>query len=142
MDPDNRTDNRTANRTPAEPLPHAGPGIASFAIAVAALVMVASAVAGFAFVDPDALFSAVNETMSDEELTKAILDEAPMLVIGSLLIVLASFLTFIGAALGVAGLLMPRRRRPFAVLGTVLNGAMVLLALTAGLLGFFGLFRI
>jgi len=142
MESVNGSANDPAHDPANESLPHAGPGIASFIIAIAALVLAAVGFIGIASVDPDMLLAAVNDTMSDEELTKAILDEAPMLVIGALLIVLASFITFIGAALGIAGLLMPQRRRLYAFIGIVLNGALVMLALVIGLLGFFGRFAV
>lgn len=123
---------------PEPPKKHAGLGIASFVIAVVALVLVIIGIIGLAALNPDVIFAAMSQQLSDEELTVMLMKNAPMFLIGAMLILFASFLTFIGGVLGIAGLFMPKRKRLFAILGTALNGVMVLFALLIGLLGFLG----
>ena len=122
-----------------KPDKHGGLGIASFAIAAAAMVMIAVSLIGMAATDPAPLIAAVHDQMSDEELTRTILHKTPMLIIGVELIAVASFLTFVGAVLGIAGLFVPDRKRLFAALGTALNGLLVLAALVLGIAGYFSL---
>jgi uncharacterized membrane protein len=124
---------------PGKPDKHGGLGIASFAIAAVALFMIAVSLIGLSATDPSTLLDAVHDQMSDEELAKTIMREAPMLIIGVVLIAIASFLTFVGAVLGIAGLFVPDRKRLFAALGTALNGFLVLAALAIGIAGYFGL---
>lgn len=120
----------------AQPDKQSGLGIASFVIGVSALVISLLSIIGLVFSNFDVLVTSINEQMTDEELANVILSEAPMLIIGVLMILVSSFLTFIGAVLGIAGLLQPNRKRLFAIMGTVLNGAMVMFILFVGLLGF------
>lgn len=125
----------TANR--AEPDSHSGLGIASFAIAVSALLMFVTSIIFLFVSDLEVLMTVIHDQMSDEELTRVIMTEVPLLIVGMLLILVASFLTLVGAALGLAGLFQPSRKRLFAILGTILNGASVLFFLLVGLTVFF-----
>lgn len=113
---------------------HSGLGIASFVIAIVVLLLVAVSIVMLAASNPESLIGAINEGMSDEELAKTMLSKAPLLIVGTLVILFASFMTFIGAVLGISGLLQPNRKRLFAVLGTIINGGMVLFVLFIGLL--------
>lgn len=121
----------------AEPDSHSGLGITSSIIAGSALLLFVISIICLMTANLDVLATVIHDQMTDEELTRVMLDETPLLIVGTFLLLLASFLTFIGAALGLAGLFQPDRKRLFAILGTLVNGVCVLFFLLVGLTVFF-----
>ena len=104
-----------------EPDKHSGVGIASFVLSllcgVGEVVLVVIAVAM-------------------EANTPGVFDqESPEAAVLGLLVLLGLVLALAGVGLGVGGLLQPRRKRVFAVLGLVFNGLIVLLLAVLFVLG-------
>lgn len=132
-------DNAAAPADQAEPDSHSGLGIASSIIAASALLLFVISIICLLATDLGVLATVIDEQMSDDELTRIILDEAPLLIAGILILLFTSFVTFIGAVLGLAGLFQPNRKRLFAILGTLVNGVSVLFFLFIGLAAFLSL---
>lgn len=96
---------------------HSGPGIASFVIAIVTLIGYA---VSFVFVGMQAstILSNSNDVIADSS-------EAIMYLGLSVLILAA--VNVIGAVVGIIGLTLRRRRKVFAIIGTIINGAVLLL---------------
>ncbi|RJE84632.1 hypothetical protein D3P07_22125 [Paenibacillus sp. 1011MAR3C5] len=100
---------------------HSGLGIASFVLALVALLTFILSIILIASSLPELM----NMT-SPEEFQQRIIDNNGEgfegLVIGSFIIFLAVGIAFIGFVLGIIGLFMKNRKKVFSIIGTVLNG--------------------
>lgn len=96
---------------------HSGPGIASFVIALVTIVCYAVSFV-YAGMHASSILSNSNEGIASSS-------EAIMLL-GLSVLILAAF-NVIGAVVGIIGLTLRRRRKVFAVIGTIINGAILLL---------------
>jgi hypothetical protein len=96
---------------------HSGPGIASFIIALVTLVGYA---VSFVFVGMQAsdILSNSNDVIADSSET--------IMFLGLTVLILAA-VNVIGAVIGIIGLTLRRRRKVFAIIGTIINGAILLL---------------
>lgn len=95
---------------------HSGPGIASFVIALFTLVGYAIA---FVYVGAQAS-SIMNEN------NKLIADSAEAIMYLGLSVLILAAVNVIGAVTGIVGLTLRRRRKVFAVLGTIINAVILL----------------
>lgn len=100
-----------------ENLKHSGPGIASFVIA---LVTFAGYVISFVMIGVQAtsILRASSYNVSQASVV--------IMVLGLTVLILAA-LNVIGAVTGIIGLTLRSRRKVFAVIGTVINGVILLL---------------
>lgn len=98
-------------------LKHSGPGIASFVIA---LVTVAAYAITFLYVGAQAS-SILNEN------NKLIADSAEAIMYLGLSVLLLAAVNVIGAVIGIIGLTLRKRRKVFAVIGTIINAVILLL---------------
>ncbi|OKQ00291.1 hypothetical protein [Paenibacillus sp. P46E] len=96
---------------------HSGPGIASFVIA---LITLAGYIIAFVVVGANA--SSVTGG-SDSFITNS---AESIFYLGMSVLVLAA-VNVIGAVIGIVGLTLRKRRRVFAVIGTIINGVILLL---------------
>ncbi len=96
---------------------HSGPGIASFVIALVTLIGYA---VSFVFVGMQAsdILSNSNDVIADSSET--------IMFLGLTVLILAA-VNVIGAVIGIIGLTLRRRRKVFAIIGTIINGAILLL---------------
>ena len=97
-------------------LPHSGVGMASWVLALLAVLIGAFAMVLVADVGPD-------------EIEAAIEAEEPEAVLAMLLFVGAGLVSLIGLVLAIAGLLQQDRNKLFAILGLCLNGLLFLCGL-------------
>ena len=98
-------------------LKHSGPGIASFVIA---LVTVAGYAISFLYVGAQAS-SILNEN------NKLLADSAEAIMYLGLSVLLLAAVNVIGAVIGIIGLTLRKRRKVFAVIGTIINAVILLL---------------
>lgn len=96
---------------------HSGPGIASFVIALLTLVCYAIT---FVYVGSQAS-SLMNEH------NKLIADAAETIMYLGLSVLILAAVNVIGAVTGIIGLTLRRRRKVFAVIGTIINAGFLLL---------------
>lgn len=96
---------------------HSGPGIASFVIALVTLIGYA---VSFVFVGMQAstILSNSNDVIADSSET--------IMFLGLTVLILAA-VNVIGGVVGIIGLTLRRRRKVFAIIGTIINGAILLL---------------
>ncbi|MNP31521.1 hypothetical protein D3C76_1246430 [compost metagenome] len=102
------------------PLKHSGPGIASFVIGLVAIL-------GYILIFFIATM-AVNESIG--VLTPLQTEEIalhPAVVLASLAILVCLILNLAGGIVGIIGLVLKNRKKVFAIIGTLLNGIMILL---------------
>lgn len=104
-------------------LKHSGPGIAAFVIAAASLLLTAFSFIAMFSIGPEITEGIVSGTITGEQALAA----GPQLVIGPLLMMIAVLASIVGLILGIVGLAMPKRKKIFALLGTILNGLYLLL---------------
>ncbi|WP_336760767.1 hypothetical protein [Paenibacillus sp. USHLN196] len=107
-------------RQPLAPLKHSGPGIASFVIGLLAIL-------GYLLIFFIATM-AVNESIG--VLTPLQAEELalhPAVILASLAILVCLILNLVGSILGIIGLVLKNRKKVFAMIGTILNGIMILL---------------
>jgi len=107
-------------RQPIAPLKHSGPGIASFVIGLLAIL-------GYILIFFIATM-AVNESIG--VLTPLQAEELalhPAVILASLAILVCLILNLVGSILGIIGLVLKNRKKVFAIIGTILNGIMILL---------------
>ncbi|MCP1183220.1 hypothetical protein [Paenibacillus sp. 1781tsa1] len=107
-------------RQPLAPLKHSGPGIASFVIGLVAIL-------GYILIFFIATM-AINESIG--VLTPLQAEEIalhPAVVLASLAIMVGLILNLAGGILGIIGLVLKNRKKVFAMIGTILNGMMILL---------------
>ncbi|WP_145146754.1 hypothetical protein [Paenibacillus xylanexedens] len=106
-------------RQPMAPLKHSGPGIASFVIGLAAVV-------GYILIFFIAAM-ALNDSI--EVLTPLQAEELalhPAVILASLSILVCLILNLAGGILGIIGLILKNRKKVFAIIGTLLNGIIIL----------------
>ncbi|NQX48469.1 hypothetical protein HQN87_24370 [Paenibacillus tritici] len=96
---------------------HSGPGIASFVIALFTLVCYAIT---FVYVGAQAA-SLMNEN------NKLIADSAETIMYLGLTVLILVAVNVIGAVTGIIGLTLRRRRKVFAITGTIINAVLLLL---------------
>lgn len=96
---------------------HSGPGIASFVIALVTLIGYAIA---FVFVG----FHAANVLNGSNNV---IADSAETIMYLGVSVLILAALNVIGAVTGIIGMTLRRRRKVFAIIGTVINGLFLLL---------------
>ena len=96
---------------------HSGPGIASFVIALLTLVCYTIT---FVYVGAQAS-SLMNEH------NRLIADSAEMIMYLGLTMLILVAVNIIGAVTGIIGLTLRRRRKVFAVIGTIINAGFLLL---------------
>jgi len=96
---------------------HSGPGIASFVISLVALVgyIVSFVIAG---VMSSSILNEFGEISSDSS--------QAFLFLGLAVLVLAA-LNVIGVVLGIIGISLRKRRKIFGVIGTIINGVIILI---------------
>lgn len=107
-------------RQPMAPLKHSGPGIASFVIGLVAIL-------GYILIFFIATM-AVNESIG--VLTPLQTEEIalhPAVALASLAILVCLILNLAGGIVGIIGLVLKNRKKVFAIIGTLLNGIMILL---------------
>lgn len=115
-------------RQPMVPLKHSGPGIASFVIGLVAIL-------GYILIFFIATM-AVNESIG--VLTPLQAEQIalhPAVVLASLAILVGLILNLAGSILGIIGLVLKNRKKVFAIIGTLLNGIMILLFVALILVG-------
>ncbi|MFX3647612.1 MAG: hypothetical protein ACE3K2_27390 [Paenibacillus sp.] len=115
-------------RQPTVPLKHSGPGIASFVIGLVAIL-------GYILIFFIATM-AVNESIG--VLTPLQAEQIalhPAVVLASLAILVGLILNLAGSILGIIGLVLKNRKKVFAMIGTLLNGIMILLFVALILVG-------
>lgn len=113
---------------------HSRMGLASLVIAVLAII----AIVLFFVISVSVASSAVGNDPQSFDPT-SIDQNSPLASTFALLglgLIGSVLLTVVGFGLGVAGLIQRRRKRLFAILGTILNGLVVLSVLTLFVLGF------
>ncbi|GAS80665.1 hypothetical protein [Paenibacillus amylolyticus] len=106
-------------RQPMAPLKHSGPGIASFIIGLVAVV-------GYILIFFIAAM-ALNDSI--EVLTPLQAEELalhPAVILASLSILVCLILNLAGGILGIIGLILKNRKKVFAIIGTLLNGIIIL----------------
>ncbi|OMF16849.1 hypothetical protein BK131_02320 [Paenibacillus amylolyticus] len=106
-------------RQPMAPLKHSGPGIASFVIGLVAVV-------GYILIFFIAAM-ALNDSI--EVLTPLQAEELalhPAVILASLSILVCLILNLAGGILGIIGLILKNRKKVFAIIGTLLNGIIIL----------------
>lgn len=129
---------------------HSRMGIASFLLFVLGVLLFVGVIALFAFalapifqdLDPQA-FQDPQSLQNPEDLSPELQEQAeqatPLILLSTLGLFGVPLLLLVGLGLGIGGLIQQRRKRLFAVLGTVLNGltlfaavALVFLTFVAG----------
>jgi hypothetical protein len=102
-------------------LKHSGPGISSFIVGLVGLL---GHIVTFVL-----LSLALNNTMEllGSSISREELAIHPAVVLGSLAFLVCIILNFFGAILGIIGLVLKNRRKVFAIVGTILNGILILL---------------
>ncbi|KIL35608.1 hypothetical protein SD71_12745 [Cohnella kolymensis] len=124
-------------REPNAPLKHSGFGIASFIMGIVGILgliivttvivsLVSSTLDLSTLVDPNG-----NPTMTEEEIIAAVTPILPYIILFPLFIVIH----FIGLILGIIGLARAGYRKMFAIIGTILNGMVLLLVLLLLIIG-------
>jgi hypothetical protein len=103
-------------------LPHSGPGIASFVVAILAGLLIAAMFVG-------AIGLAIAHGPNARDMPKQWLMVIGFAALGGMGI------AFFGAILGFTGLVVPERKKIFAVLGLIFNGVIILGVLLLILLG-------
>ncbi|WP_340016427.1 hypothetical protein [Paenibacillus sp. FSL K6-1318] len=106
-------------RQPMAPLKHSGPGIASFVIGLVAVV-------GYILIFFIAAM-ALNDSI--EVLTPLQAEELalhPAVILASLSTLVCLILNLAGGILGIIGLILKNRKKVFAIIGTLLNGIIIL----------------
>ncbi|NMI02879.1 hypothetical protein HF638_02770 [Paenibacillus sp. SZ31] len=106
-------------REPMAPLKHSGPGIASFIIGLVAIV-------GYILIFFTAAM-ALNDSI--EVLTPLQAEELalhPAVILASLAILVCLILNLAGGILGIIGLILKNRKKVFAIIGTLMNGIIIL----------------
>jgi hypothetical protein len=105
------------------PLKQSGLGIASFVIGLICIIgligttlFIGASVADF--VTPD------GTALSEAEIQAKVMDNMGFIV-AVLLFMASLFLSLVGLILGIIGLVVKNRRKVFAVIGTVLNGLLI-----------------
>lgn len=120
-------------------LKHSGLGIASFSLAIVAIIMslVLTVIVFGTLINfiGDQAFDPANQQLMNEELMR-MLDENPILLIAFPLFLVAGLIFLIGAVLGLIGLFQDDRRKIFAGIGTTLNVVPILLLILILILGF------
>ncbi|PYE52590.1 hypothetical protein HUB98_25695 [Paenibacillus barcinonensis] len=106
---------------PPVPLKHSGPGIASFIVGLVGLI---GHIITFVLVSL-ALYSSLE--LLDSSIGREELAFHPAIVLASLAFLACLILNLAGIILGVIGLVLKNRRKVFAIIGTVLNGLLILL---------------
>ena len=116
-------DNNSFTPYPEEPntirLKHSGPGIASFILGIVAL---------FAYI-LTFFFAAMALNSSLDSFTPANVEEIalhPAVILASLSILVCLVLNLAGLIVGVIGLVLKNRKKVFAIIGTILNGILIL----------------
>lgn len=99
---------------------HSGPGIASFVIGLVALL---GYILTF-FLAAIALSGVIGTLTTPAQVEEIVLH--PAVLLSSLFILVCLVLNFAGLILGVIGLVLKKRKKVFPIIGTVLNGIMVL----------------
>ncbi len=100
-------------------LKHSGLGIASFILAIIAIVLVVALIIVTAVIAKDEL---ADIALSQGNLTEEQIKEfAPLLIVIFLTFFGSVILSLVGAILGIVGLLQKNRKKLFAILGTLLN---------------------
>ncbi|MEK4661974.1 hypothetical protein MHH93_08770 [Priestia sp. FSL H7-0729] len=115
-------------RHPIVPVKHSGPGIASFVIGLVAIL-------GYILIFFIATM-AINESIG--VLTPIQAEEIalhPAVILASLAILVGLILNLAGGILGIIGLVLKNRKKVFAIIGTILNGIMLLLFVALILVG-------
>jgi uncharacterized BrkB/YihY/UPF0761 family membrane protein len=97
-------------------LKHSGPGIASFVIALLSLI-------GYAI---SFVYVGVQATSIMNENNKLIADSAETIMYLGLSVLVLAAVNVIGAVIGIIGLTLRKRRKIFAVIGTVINAVILL----------------
>jgi len=97
-------------------LKHSGPGIASFVISVVALVgyIISFVIVGFLY---SSILNELGELTNDSS--------QAFLFLGSAILGLAA-LNVIGVVLGIIGISIRNRRKIFGIIGTIINGVIIL----------------
>lgn len=125
------TDNTTFS-PPEGPQKHAGLGIASFILALAALLgVVLSLVLSVSFATQ---FTNADPTEIERALSEGDAELATIMGVG-LLIIGSIGLSFIGLILGIIGVFIKNRKKVFSIIGIVLNGLLVVGSLFLVIIG-------
>ncbi|WP_458460829.1 hypothetical protein [Paenibacillus sp.] len=109
-----------SERPPMGPLKHSGPGIASFVIGLVAIV-------GYILIFFIASMTLNNSIGVLSPLQAEELALHPAVVLASLSILVCLIINLAGGILGIIGLVLKNRKKVFAIIGTILNGIMILL---------------
>ncbi|PQP82466.1 hypothetical protein C0Q44_13570 [Paenibacillus sp. PCH8] len=105
---------------PMDRLKHSGPGIASFVIGLVSIVgyILIFFIAAMALNDSIGILT----PLQAEELALH-----PAVLLASLSILVCLILNLAGVILGIIGLVLSNRKKVFAIVGTILNGIMILI---------------
>lgn len=96
---------------------HSGPGIASFIIALVTLIGYAISFVFVGFHAADVMTESNN----------ALVDSAETIMYLGLAVLILAALNVIGAVVGIIGMTLRRRKKVFAIIGTIINGLFLLL---------------
>ncbi|MEN1985361.1 MULTISPECIES: hypothetical protein [Paenibacillus] len=99
---------------------HSGPGIASFVIGITALL---AYIVIFVLVTA-AISSYMGHALTPEQVEQLALH--PAIILASVSMLACIILNLAGLIVGIVGLVIRNRRKVFAVIGTLLNGLMIL----------------
>jgi hypothetical protein len=133
QDPYNRQAFSNSDPGGVAPVKHSGLGIASFILALVAIVLIIVTVAlGSTFINEIANDEAAQEKWAqidpeDQEAVMEMLQESGFasLIVAGLTLIGAFGIAFIGLILGIIGVFSKNRRKVFSVTGLVLNSLMV-----------------
>ncbi|MEK3883063.1 hypothetical protein [Paenibacillus sp. PL2-23] len=112
---------------PPAKLKHSGPGIASFIIALlAVLALVIGVILSVVAVANSTDFIGATPEEIEEQLLSGGGGDAASLIGAGLLMMLSIGIAIIGLILAIIGVVMKNRKKVFAIIGLILNGLMVL----------------
>jgi hypothetical protein len=111
------TDSPSSYKKVEHDLQHSGPGIASFIIS---LVTILGYAALFIFIIMKAS-SMVNEN------SNLLAESSQSIMLLGMTVIILSALNVIGVVIGIIGLSIRKRRKMFGIIGTIINGVIILL---------------
>lgn len=106
---------------PAEHLKHSGPGISSFIVGLVGLIGHIM-IFVLLYLALYSSFGILDSSISREELALH-----PAVILSSLAFLVCLILNLAGLVLGIIGLVQKNRRKVFAIIGTIMNGLLILL---------------
>lgn len=124
LEPDHQTTESIMEQSMEPPrLKHSGLGIASFTIAILAIILtivVSTMITNIVSSVDIENFNIEDQTALEQQLVE-ILEDNPELPAVFMLFFLIGILALIGGVLGIIGLFIKQRKKLFAILGTILN---------------------